>query len=116
MAEVEVYKKSPGELDLIQRRGRKSMRDQIVMFSLMVFIVLMSFSIVMAYNAGVGGISEYFVIPVILLFAGVLGGLQLFYFMHMNEEGHGTPTIFMACGALLAFLIVLTFVAIVWWN
>lgn len=116
MAEVEVYKKSPGELDLIQRRGRKSMRSQVIMFSLMIFLTLVSFSIVMAYNADVAGFSSYFVIPVILLFAAILAGLQLFYFMHMNEEGHGTPIIFMTTGIFLAFLIALTFVTIVWWN
>ena len=116
MAEIEVYKKSPGEYEIIQRRGRKSMRSQIIMFALMIFLTLVSFSIVVAHQAGVAGFSEFYVIPVILLFAAVLASLQLFYFMHMNEEGHGTPIIFMSSGILLAFLIVLTFVTIVWWN
>ena len=50
-----------------------------------------------------------------MLFAAVQVGLQLYYFMHMNEKGHGTAIMFMYVGALLAFLVVLTFVTIVWW-
>jgi cytochrome c oxidase subunit IV len=34
----------------------------------------------------------------------------------MQEKGHGIAAMFMFTGALLAFLIVLTFVTIVWWN
>ena len=115
MANVEVYKKSPAEFELGRRRARKSMRSQIVMFSLMIFLTLISFTMVMAYNADVIGFSKFFVIPTLLLFAGVQVGLQLYYFMHMQEKGHGTPAMFMYTGVLLAFLVVLTFVTIVWW-
>ena len=51
MADVQVYKKSPAELDLAQRRARKSMRGQVMMFSLMIFLTLVSFTMVMAYEA-----------------------------------------------------------------
>ena len=115
MAEIEIYKKSPGEFDLGQRRGRKAMRSQVIMFSLMIFLTLTSFTIVLASNAEVIGFSKYYVIPVIMLFAAVQVGLQLYYFMHMQEKGHGTPAMFMYSGALLAFLVVLTFLTIVWW-
>ncbi|CAM3088380.1 cytochrome C oxidase subunit IV family protein [Filibacter tadaridae] len=115
MAEVQVYKKSPAEFNLGQRRAKKSMRNQIMMFALMIFLTLISFTMVMAYNSGVAGFSEYFVIPILLLFAAVQVGLQLYFFMHMSEKGHGIPMMFMYTGALFAFLIVLTFVAIVWW-
>ncbi len=40
MAEIEIYKKSPGEFDLGQRRGRRAMRSQVIMFSLMIFLTL----------------------------------------------------------------------------
>ena len=70
---------------------------------------------VVAYQADVVGFSKYFIIPMIMLFAAVQVGLQLYYFMHMNEKGHGIPQMFMFTGALFAFLIVLTFVTIVWW-
>ena len=116
MADIEIYKKSPGEFQAGQRRSRKAMRAQVIMFSLMIFLTFVSFSMVLAYNADVIGFSKFFVIPVLMLFAAIQVGLQLYYFMHMSEKGHGVPEMFMFTGALLAFLIVLTFVTIVWWN
>lgn len=115
MADIQVYKRTPAEQKLVQRRAKKSMRDQIMMFSLMIFLTLVSFSMVVAYQADVAGFSKYFIIPMIMLFAAVQVGLQLYYFMHMNEKGHGVPQMFMFTGALFAFLIPLTFVTIVWW-
>lgn len=115
MSDVQVYKKSSAEFNLGQRRARKSMRDQIMMFSLMIFLTIMSFSMVMAHEAGVVGFSIYLIIPTLLLFAAVQVGLQLYYFMHMNEKGHGIPQMFLYTGAILGFVIVLTLVTIIWW-
>ena len=115
MADIEIYTKSASEFEIGQRRARRSMRAQVMMFSLMIFLTMVSFSIVLAFNADVIGFSKFYIIPVILLFAVVQVGLQLYYFMHMNEKGHGVPEMFMFTGALIAFLIVLTFVTIVWW-
>lgn len=115
MADVQVYKKSATELALTQRRARKSMRGQVMMFSLMIFLTIISFSIVTAYQHETLGFSSYFTIPIILLFAGVQVGLQLYYFMHMNEKGHGFATLFMFSGILLAFIMLLGYITIVWW-
>ncbi|WP_186669493.1 cytochrome C oxidase subunit IV family protein [Sporosarcina sp. BP05] len=115
MADVQVYKKSTAEFNLGQRRARKSMRGQIMMFSLMIFLTIMSFSMVMAYQADVIGFSKYLIIPTLMLFAAVQVGLQLYYFMHMNEKGHGIPQMFMYTGVILAFTVVLTFSTIIWW-
>ncbi len=116
MTELDIYAKTPGEYDLVRRRGRKEMRAQVIMFSLMIFLTLISFTMVIAFEQNVLGFTKYMVIPILMLFAAVQVGLQLFYFMHMKEKGHGTPLMFMFTGALLAFLTVLTFVTIVWWN
>lgn len=116
MAEFEIYEKTPSEIEMGRLKAKRGMRSQVVMFSMMIFLTMLSFSIVLASNAEIIGFSKFFVIPVILLFAAVQVGLQLYYFMHMNEEGHGIPEMFMFTGALIAFLIVLTFVTIVWWN
>lgn len=115
MSEVTIYKKSPAEMALGKKRAKESMRSQVMMFSLMIFMTLISFTMVMAYNAEVHGFSKYLVLPTLLLFAAVQVGLQLYYFMHMNEKGHGVPQMFMYTGALLAFPVILTFVTIVWW-
>ncbi|MEK5039685.1 cytochrome C oxidase subunit IV family protein [Sporosarcina sp. FSL K6-3457] len=115
MADITVYKKSPAEFELGRKRAKNAMRNQIMMFALMIFMTLISFAMVTAYQSEVAGFSQYFVIPTLLLFAVVQIALQLFYFMHMNEKGHGIPQMFMFTGALLAFVFVLTFVSIVWW-
>lgn len=115
MADIQVYKKSATELALSHRRARKSMRGQVTMFSLMIFLTLISFSVVTAYQHETLGFSSYFVIPVILLFAGVQVGLQLYYFMHMNEKGHNVPALFMYVGVMLAFAMLLGYICIVWW-
>jgi cytochrome c oxidase subunit 4 len=115
MSDVQVYKKSPAEFNLDQRRARQSMRNQVMMFSLMIFLTIMSFSMVMAYEADVIGFSKYLIIPTLMLFAAVQVGLQLYYFMHMNEKGHGIPQMFMYTGIIFGFVVVLTLVTIVWW-
>ena len=115
MADIQVYKKSPAEFQLGQKRAKSAMRNQVMMFSLMIFLTLISFTMVTAYQHGVGGFSQFFVIPTLMLFAAVQVGLQLFYFMHMADKGHGIPQMFMFTGVLLGFLIPLTFVTIVWW-
>lgn len=115
MADIQVYKKSPAEMALGKKRAKKSMQAQIMMFAMMIFFTLVSFSMVLAYQAEVAGFSKFFVIPVLLLFATVQVALQLYYFMHMSEKGHGIPQMFMYTGALLGFLIPLAFVTIVWW-
>lgn len=115
MAEIQVYKRTPAEQQLAQRRAKQSMRNQVMMFSLMIFLTIVSFSMVVAFEAEVAGFSKFFIIPMIMLFAAVQVGLQLYYFMHMSEKGHGIPQMFMYTGALLGFLIPLTFVTIVWW-
>ncbi|MFS0574380.1 cytochrome C oxidase subunit IV family protein [Sporosarcina sp. 179-K 3D1 HS] len=115
MADIQVYKKTPAEMEMGKRRGKQAMRAQVMMFSLMIFLTLLSFSMVVMFESGVAGFSKFFIIPVIMLFAAVQVGLQLYYFMHMSEKGHGIPQMFMFTGALLGFLIPLTFVTIVWW-
>ncbi|WP_339249492.1 cytochrome C oxidase subunit IV family protein [Sporosarcina sp. FSL W8-0480] len=115
MADIQVYKRTPAEQQLAQKRAKQSMRSQVMMFSLMIFLTIVSFSMVVAYEAEVAGFSKFFIIPMIMLFAAVQVGLQLYYFMHMSEKGHGIPQMFMYTGALLGFLIPLTFVTIVWW-
>ncbi|WJY28845.1 MULTISPECIES: cytochrome C oxidase subunit IV family protein [Sporosarcina] len=115
MAEVEMYKRTPVEQDLLVRRSKETMRGQVMMFSLMIFMTLASFTFVVAYQQGVDGFTKYLVIPVLFLFAAVQVALQLYYFMHMKDKEHGVPQMFMFTGALLGFLIPLAFVTIVWW-
>lgn len=115
MADLNITERTKAEVELSRMKAKKGMRSQVTMFSLMIFLTLLSFSVVLASTAGVMDFSKYYAIPVILLFAAIQVGLQLFYFMHMNEKGHGIPQMFMFVGALLGFVFILSFVTIVWW-
>lgn len=116
MAEVQITKRTPAEQELFERRGREAMRAQVTMFSLMIFLMVVSFGVVVAYQNGVAGISRLFALPMVLLIAAVQVGLQLYYFMHMAEEEHGIPQYFMYMGMILGGLVPLAFVTIIWWN
>ncbi|MCW1926823.1 cytochrome c oxidase subunit IVB [Bhargavaea beijingensis] len=107
--DIEIIEKTPAEFAYKKRRSDRMMRSQLTMFALMIFMTLISFAAVQA------GFSAYFVVPVVLLLAAVQVGLQLYYFMHMSEKGHGLVSFFMYGGMLLAFLTVLAFVTIIWW-
>ena len=106
--EVEVHKKTQAEYEYSKRKREEEMRGQVATFALMIFLTLVAFTAVAA------GFSAYYVTPLILLLAGVQVGLQLYYFMHAKEKGHGTPMFFFYGGILIAFTILITFVTIVW--
>lgn len=116
MSSIDIYERTPGEVKLGQKRSKQSMRSQVIMFALMIFLTIVSFSMVLAYQSDIVGFSSYMVFPLLMLLAAIQASLQLFYFMHMNEKGHGFAQLFMFLGALVAFLTVLTFLTIVWWN
>lgn len=58
-------------------------------------------------------ISVQFTIPLILVMAVIQVIYQLYYFMHMKQEGHGTIRVFIYSGILAAFVIILSFLTIV---
>lgn len=110
-----MYERNSREQDMYVRRSKATMRGQVMMFSLMIFMTITAFTLVVAYQQGVAGFTKYLLIPTLFLFAAVQVGLQLYYFMHMKDKGHGVPQMFMYTGAVLGFLIPLAFVTIVWW-
>lgn len=116
MSSIDIFERSPGEIKLEKKRAKQSMRGQVIMFSLMIFLTIVSFSMVIAHQQEMIGFTGYMLFPILMLFAAIQATLQLFYFMHMNEKGHGIAQMFMFLGALVAFLTVLTFLTIVWWN
>lgn len=106
----EIVAKSPAQYKYDRDKRAASMRMQVITFSLMIFLTLISF-----LSVGMG-LSAYFVAPIILLLAGVQVVLQLYYFMHMNEKDMGVISFFMWSGILIAFITVLCFVTIIWWQ
>ncbi|WP_088005798.1 cytochrome c oxidase subunit IVB [Indiicoccus explosivorum] len=106
--EVETRKKTQAEFEYAKRKREEEMRGQVATFALMIFLTLVAFTAVAA------DFSAYYVVPTILLLAAVQVGLQLYYFMHAKEKGHGTPIFFFYGGLLIAFTILITFVTIIW--
>ncbi|GGG20831.1 cytochrome c oxidase subunit 4B [Lysinibacillus alkalisoli] len=96
-----------------KQNNKATMQKQVVNFAIMIFLTLVAFSLVGA------GFSANLVLPIILLMAGVQVVLQLYSFMHMEEKtAHeiGVVTMFMWTGMFFAFLMILAFVTIIWWN
>ena len=108
--DTQVYVRSNTEFEYLKRKRRENMRLQVTTFAIMIFLTLIAFTAVAA------DMSKYFIIPIILLLAGVQVVLQLYYFMHMSEKGHNVPAFFLYFGALIGASFVITFITIVWWN
>ena len=106
--DVDTHVKSSIEFEYARRRAANEMRGQVTTFAIMIFLTLIAFTAVLA------DFSIYLVVPIILLLAVIQVVLQLYYFMHMNNKGHETTTLFLYSGALVASITVLTFLTIVW--
>lgn len=107
--DVNTHVKNQTEYEYSRRRSANEMRGQVTTFAIMIFLTLIAFTAVYA------DFSAYLVVPIILLLAAVQVVLQLYYFMHMSQKGHGTTTLFLYTGVIVAFITVLTFLTIVWW-
>lgn len=107
--DVEATNRTRSEYEYLRRKRAKEMQGMVTTFAMMIFLTLIAFTVVLA------GFSPYLIVPIILLLAAVQVVLQLYYFMHMNNKGHGTIAFFMYSGIFVAFITVLALVTIVWW-
>ncbi|WP_318504930.1 cytochrome c oxidase subunit IVB [Bacillus sp. T3] len=98
------------DIEYRRKKNAEEMRYQVVSFSLMIFLTLLSFGAVM-YD----GFSKWFTVPFIILLAVVQLIFQLYYFMHMSHKGHEAPSLFLYSGALVGAVTVLAFTTIIWW-
>lgn len=98
------------DIEYRRKKSAKEMKYQIVSFSMMIFLTLVSFAAV-----GLKGFTAWFTIPFIVLLAVVQVIFQLYYFMHMNSKGHEAPTLFLYSGILVGFMMIVAFLTIVWW-
>lgn len=98
------------DIEYRRKKNAEEMRYQVVSFSLMIFLTLLSFGAVM-YD----GFSKWFIVPFIILLAVVQLIFQLYYFMHMSHKGHEAPSLFLYSGALIGAVTVLAFTTIIWW-
>ncbi|MEW9050337.1 MAG: cytochrome c oxidase subunit IVB [Neobacillus sp.] len=98
------------DIEYRRRKSAEEMRQQVVSFSLMIFLTLIAFAAV-----AIKGFSAWFIVPFILLLAVVQVIFQLYYFMHMSHKGHEAPSLFLYSGLLVGLVTVLAFTTIIWW-
>lgn len=84
-------------------------KNHIISFVVSIFLTLLAFWAIISKQ-----VSTAFAIPFILCLAVIQVLFQLLYWMHMKEKGHGQPMLFMASGALVAFVTILTFLIWLW--
>ncbi|GAB3069389.1 cytochrome C oxidase subunit IV family protein [Salinicoccus sesuvii] len=108
MAEIKQEPMSKQKLDYVRRERTKEMRQQVVSFSLMIFLTFTAFGLVAM------DIDQQFVIPIVIGMAFIQVILQFYYFMHMKDKGHEFAKLFMLTGMFFALAFVVTFVYIVW--
>ncbi|TFB23329.1 cytochrome c oxidase subunit IVB [Filobacillus milosensis] len=92
-----------------RKKHKEEMKHHILTFAMMIAFTLIAFGLVIAE------VSALFTIPIILVLAAVQVLFQLYYFMHMNQEGHEMPALMIYSGIFAALLTVLALATIVWW-
>ncbi|GGE41093.1 cytochrome c oxidase subunit 4B [Pullulanibacillus camelliae] len=95
---------------LEKQKKRQELIHYFVSFVLMILFTVLAFVAVMLRDS----INDYLIAVFIVTMAVVQVVFQLYYFMHMKEQDHGFPTLFLYSGAAVAFLTVISFVSIVW--
>ena len=111
--ETHVEVRTQAQFEYDRAKSREHMRKQVVNFAIMIFLTLIAFAATSAF-----GISPTFVIPIILLLAGIQVVLQLYAFMHLEDkETHmgGVIEFFMWGGIFIAFTFFVAFTTIIWW-
>lgn len=99
------------EINSFRREKKKEeMKHQVITFVLMILFTLIAFIAVGA------GMERTFVLPLVLILAVIQVGFQFYYFMHMKDKGHEVVSAMIYGGIWFAFVIVLTFTTIIWWD
>ncbi|WP_050614657.1 cytochrome c oxidase subunit IVB [Bacillus testis] len=103
------FARQDADLKYRRKKNAEEMKYQVISFSLMIFLTLVSFIAV-----GYDGFSRWFILPTILLLAVVQVIFQLYYFMHMSHKGHGIISIFLYSGLTVGAITILAFMTIIW--
>ncbi|MFD2639597.1 cytochrome c oxidase subunit IVB [Piscibacillus salipiscarius] len=93
-----------------RKKHKEEMKHHVLTFAMMIAFTLIAFGLV------ISGVSAMFTVPIILVLAAVQVLFQLYYFMHMNQEGHEMPALMIYSGIFAAILTVLALTTIVWWG
>lgn len=87
----------------------KSTRNYWLTFGVSIVLTIITFYIVAKLDT-----SGNFIYPILIFLAIAQALFQLFFWMHMNEKGHGIPLLFMASGAFVAFTAIIMALYWVW--
>lgn len=110
--ETHVEVRTQAQFEYDRHHNQVHMRKQVVNFAIMIFLTFIAFASV------VSGFGEAFIVPFVLLLAGVQVVLQLYAFMHLEDrETHmvGVVEFFIWSGAFLALTFFVAFTTIIWW-
>lgn len=90
------------------KKRKMEMKQQVISFVLMIVFTIIAFMFV--------SISSSPAIPLILMLLAIVQVVfQLYYFMHLKDEGTGFPKLFLYSGALVGTLTVAAFMLLIWW-
>lgn len=92
-----------------KKENKAEMQQQLISFALMIAFTIIAFVVVIT------DMQKVVAIPILVALAIIQVGFQFFYFMHMKNEGHGIPAIFIAGGVWAAFLTLIALGVISWW-
>lgn len=110
--ETHVETRTQAQYEYDRHHNKVHMRKQVVNFAIMILLTFIAFTAVLA------DFPVMFILPVILLLAGIQVVLQLYAFMHMEDkEMHmiGVIEFFMWSGIFIAFTFFVAFTTIIWW-
>ena len=105
--------RTPAQYEYDKAQSKAHMRKQVVNFAIMIFLTFIAFASVLAEFA------PAFIIPVILLLAGIQVVLQLYAFMHLEDRSThmvGVIEFFIWSAAFIAFTFFIAFTTIIWWG
>ena len=97
----------------IQKRIKdsKNLNQQVVAFVMMIFLTIIAFLVV----ANPGIFAHGFIVFLIMFLAIIQVIFQLYMFMHLKDEGHYFPAIFIYSGIFGAAMIVAGLIYLIWW-
>lgn len=97
------------ELQKEIRPRRQETKQHLITFFVSIFLTILAFYAV-AY-----GVNPRFVIPFILVLGAVQAAFQLYIWMHMKEEEHRFPAMYIYVSVLVVIVTVIAFLFMIWW-
>ncbi|WLR52201.1 cytochrome c oxidase subunit IVB [Bacillus tianshenii] len=101
---------SSHSLEFRKQRNKEDMKQQVVVFAMMIFFTIIAFGAV-----ALEVITAQFTAPFILVLAIVQVLFQLYYFMHMSHKGHEAPAVFIFTGVIVTAVTIAALMTVVWW-